>query len=92
MRIFLIDFFLMNLICGPTSIPNSFKILNVAYFKSVVIHHFKGLVKILIYNLTNYYSGIHIIVKHIFNALTIVFVLMCNVCYSCLSYSCNAYE
>lgn len=73
MRIFLIDFFLVNLICGPTSMPNSFKILNAVHFKSVVINHFKGFIKILIYSLINNYSNIHILVKHIFNALAIVY-------------------
>lgn len=63
----------MNVICGPTSVPNSFKVLNAVYFKSVVINHFKGLVRILMYDLINYYSNIHIIVKHTFNALAIVY-------------------
>lgn len=63
----------MNLICGPTSIPNSFKILDVGYFRSVVINHFKGLVKILMYDLINYYSTSHIIVKCTFNTLAIVY-------------------
>lgn len=73
MKIFLIDFFFVNLICAHTSIPNNFKTLNAIYFKSVVINHFKGLVKLLMYNLINYYSSVHIIVKHTFNALAIVY-------------------